>query len=118
MRTGTNTLLSVNEEALPVANARTAGAAGGGGDGIDPPSFENALFWDLKAEVIQLDDYRPGAEAKRRARQGKDSHRMMLMSGARSSALTSRSTLKSDLRAKDAAQHPNARQHPNPANDA
>ena len=115
MRTSTNTLLSVNEDTWPDAKPSIAG---GGGDGIDPPSFENALFWDLKAEVIQLDDYRPGAEAKRRARQGKDLHRMMLMSGSRSSALKSRSTLKSDLRAMDAAQHPNARQLLKPANDA
>ena len=55
MRTSTNTLLSVNEDTWPDAKPSVAGAAGGGGDGMDPPSFENALFWDLKAEVIQLD---------------------------------------------------------------
>lgn len=117
MRTASNTLLSVNEETWPVAKPRTAGAAGGGGDDTNPPSYENALFWDLKADVIQLDEYRPGANAKRRARQGKQGYRMVLMSGARTRGLRSRHAARHDLRAMDLTQDPFARRRRKPSND-
>ncbi|MCW0234742.1 MAG: hypothetical protein OJJ21_14175 [Ferrovibrio sp.] len=109
--------MSVNEEAWPVAKPRTAGAAGGGGDDMDPPSYPDALFWDVKAEVVELDDYRPGASAKRRARQSKEGFRMVLMSGARTRGLRSRHLARRDLRAMDLSQDPFARRRRKPSND-